>query len=82
MAAAQLVGQWIVSPSIAYSGPVSHIVLLPWPNGLRQQPSKRQNVRSIRAGSFMVAVVQMVRAPDCGSGDRGFESHRLPFMSA
>lgn len=26
----------------------------------------------------MVAVVQLVRAPDCGSGSRGFESHQPP----
>ena len=26
----------------------------------------------------MVAVAQLVRAPDCGSGCRGFEFHRLP----
>ena len=26
----------------------------------------------------MVDVVQLVRAPDCGSGGRGFESHRPP----
>ncbi len=27
----------------------------------------------------MVGVVQLVRAPDCGSGGRGFESHYPPF---
>lgn len=26
----------------------------------------------------MVAVVQLVRAPDCGSGGRGFEPHQPP----
>ena len=26
----------------------------------------------------MVVVVQLVRAPDCGSGGRGFESHHPP----
>ena len=27
----------------------------------------------------MVAVAQLVRAPDCGSGGCGFETHRPPF---
>ena len=27
---------------------------------------------------FMVGVAQLVRAPDCGSGGRGFESHHPP----
>jgi hypothetical protein len=26
----------------------------------------------------MLAVAQMVRAPDCGSGGRGFDPHRSP----
>ena len=26
----------------------------------------------------MVAVAQLVRAPDCGSGGRGFETHQSP----
>ena len=26
----------------------------------------------------MVSVAQLVRAPDCGSGGRGFESHHSP----
>ena len=26
----------------------------------------------------MVSVAQLVRAPDCGPGGRGFESHRSP----
>ncbi len=26
----------------------------------------------------MVGIAQSVRAPDCGSGGRGFESHYLP----
>ncbi len=26
----------------------------------------------------MVVVAQLVRAPDCGSGGRGFESHHPP----
>ena len=29
----------------------------------------------------MVPVVQLVRASDCGSECRGFESHRAPFES-
>ena len=29
----------------------------------------------------MVAVVQLVRASDCGSECRGFESHLPPFIS-
>ena len=28
---------------------------------------------------YMVPVVQLVRASDCGSECRGFESHRAPF---
>ena len=31
--------------------------------------------------SEMVPVVQLVRASDCGSECRGFESHRAPFES-
>ena len=29
----------------------------------------------------MVAVAQLVRAPDCGSGSRGFESPQSPFQN-
>ena len=29
----------------------------------------------------MVVVAQSVRAPDCGSGGRGFDSHRSPRKS-
>ena len=29
-------------------------------------------------GITMVAVAQLVRAPDCGSGGRGFETHQPP----
>ena len=32
--------------------------------------------------TFMVPVVQLVRASDCGSECRGFESHRAPLRSA
>ena len=28
----------------------------------------------------VVAVAQLVRAPDCGSGGRGFKSHQPPFL--
>ena len=28
----------------------------------------------------MVAVAQLVRAPDCGSGGRGFETHQPPLI--
>ena len=28
---------------------------------------------------FMVGMAQLVSAPDCGSGGRGFESHYPPF---
>ena len=28
----------------------------------------------------MVGIVQLARAPDCGSGDRGFESHYPPHI--
>ena len=31
---------------------------------------------------YMVPVVQLVRASDCGSECRGFESHRAPCQSA
>ena len=30
----------------------------------------------------MVSVVQLARAPDCGSGNRGFESRRIPLKRA
>ncbi|CAB4219004.1 hypothetical protein UFOVP1604_87 [uncultured Caudovirales phage] len=30
--------------------------------------------------SSALAVAQLVRAPDCGSGGRGFDSHRSPQM--
>lgn len=30
----------------------------------------------------MVGVAQLVRAPGCGPGGRGFKSHRSPFFSA
>tara|TARA_B100000287_G_C20352081_1_gene670234 strand:+ start:54 stop:212 length:159 start_codon:yes stop_codon:yes gene_type:complete len=32
----------------------------------------------IFAAEKMVVVAQLVRAPDCGSGGRGFESHHPP----
>ena len=32
----------------------------------------------IFATEKMVVVAQLVRAPDCGSGGRGFESHHPP----
>ena len=32
----------------------------------------------IFAAEKMVVVAQLVRAPDCGSGGRGFESHLPP----
>ena len=82
VAVAQLGVQRIVVPPVAGSSPVSHPSLALVAKWIRQPSPKRQIVRSIRAGSVMVAVAQMVIAPDCGSGDRGFESHRLPFMSA
>ena len=28
----------------------------------------------------MVAIAQLVKAPDCGSGDREFESHQSPLI--
>ncbi len=31
--------------------------------------------------ALMVVVAQLVRAPDCGSGGRGFESHLPPIKS-
>ena len=36
-------------------------------------------VKVIYLGSQTVVVAQLVRAPDCGSGGRGFESHHPPF---
>ena len=30
--------------------------------------------------SYMVDMAQLVSAPDCGSGGRGFESHYPPFL--
>ena len=30
--------------------------------------------------SYMVDMTQLVSAPDCGSGGRGFESHYPPFF--
>lgn len=32
----------------------------------------------MRYDAVMVAVAQLVRAPDCGSGGRGFKSHQPP----
>ena len=37
--------------------------------------------RAYIRGSSTVAVAQLVRAPDCGSGGRGFKSHQPPLMS-
>ena len=34
-----------------------------------------KNVKSV-----MVGMAQLVSAPDCGSGGRGFESHYPPFL--
>lgn len=42
-------------------------------------PAKRKAAeRKLRFGGFMVAVAQPGRAPDCGSGRRGFKSRRSP----
>ena len=30
----------------------------------------------------MVGMAELANAPDCGSGDRGFESHYPPFFNA
>ena len=30
--------------------------------------------------TFMVFVAQLVRAPDCGSGGREFETHQTPVL--
>ncbi len=36
-------------------------------------------MRVITQNNFwLVAVAQLVRAPDCGSGGRGFKSHQPP----
>ncbi len=37
-------------------------------------------VKVIYLRAQMVVVAQLVRAPDCGSGGRGFESHLPPFF--
>ena len=37
-------------------------------------------VKVIYLRAQMVVVAQLVRAPDCGSGGRGFESHLPPFI--
>ena len=34
------------------------------------------------AGINMVGMAQLVSAPDCGSGGRGFESHYPPFCGS
>ena len=44
-------------------------------------PSKQRVVRSSRTGrtkNFMAGVAQVVRAPGCGPGGRGFKSHFSP----
>ena len=41
--------------------------------------SLTENVYLCTRKSDMVPVVQLVRASDCGSECRGFESHRAPF---
>ncbi len=33
----------------------------------------------LSCGVIVVGIAQLVRAPDCGSGGRGFKSHYLPF---
>ena len=39
------------------------------------------NTRTLRAfQTVMAGVAQLVRAPDCGSGGRGFKSRRSPQM--
>src|SRR5580658_1248116 len=38
----------------------------------------REATRPIRRPAAMVGVAQLVRAPGCGPGCRGFESHRSP----
>ncbi len=38
----------------------------------------RKNVYTFAAAIDMVDVAQLVRAPDCGSGGRGFKSHLPP----
>ena len=35
-------------------------------------------MNKILTTTSMVAVAQLVRAPDCGSGGRGFETHQPP----
>ena len=40
----------------------------------------RRNSISFNVKSVMVGMAQLVSAPDCGSGGRGFESHYPPFL--
>ncbi len=56
-------------------------------NLLKDFSSQKQNlfVRKIINRTFVtlkntVVLAQLVRAPDCGSGGRGFEPHIPPFM--
>ena len=54
---------------------VFKILLLP----LHSEITKHRTKRNIRHSTHnMVAVVQLVRASDCGSECRGFESHLPP----
>ena len=48
-----------------------------WWNKKNSVPLHPQN----KNATNMVPVVQLVRASDCGSECRGFESHRAPFES-
>ena len=55
----------------------------PLAQGIEQLPSKQWVGRSIRPGGAtryqsVAGVAQVVRAPGCGPGGRGFESHFSP----
>ena len=50
------------------------LIFLPYICGVYYNISFNVNGQDIT----MVAVAQLVRAPDCGSGGRGFETHQPP----
>ena len=62
------------------SSPLGTTTVL-YPSGLRGESAKLLFGGSNPLGtSNMVAVAQLVRAPDCGSGGREFESPRSPHI--
>ena len=43
---------------------------------------RRNPISFFHVKSVMVGMAQLVSAPDCGSGGRGFESHYPPFCGS